>query len=608
MNPSYHSAEFTVLLPYVVSAFLSALIAILAMRHKNDGMVLSFSLVLWSEFAWTMLLICELLAPGLESKAFWDGVQFPATLAAVASLLAFALNLTSVIRGPADRRVLWLYIPAAISAVVALTPAAAPLLRTNPTVDWSVPFGELAYDYTPTDYVLFAYEYGLSVVAVILLVRARAASNGHRHLGLIIAGFAVPLVLIFPSVLGARLFSRRDLSPIWFMLGNIPITFGLIRFRLFDIVPLARRTVIDSLGDPIFVLDGDSMILDCNRAFSELLGLPARGFRGLDLTEALRATSPRMGEAVLEAVVRARDTTVQNRVEFPTARGTRVYMVGASAVPDSSRTVGSNLFTTVVFRDVTDLAAVEQQLQVWNEELEARIRARVHDLEMEIARRRSAEHELQTANRRIVKSQHEILLTLSELVENRSPETANHVLRVGEYARILAQASGLSRESVELITEAAPLHDVGKIAIPDRILNKPGRLSVDEMSIMKTHSIVGYRILGASERSIIRVAAIMALEHHEQWSGQGYPVGKSKDHISLPGRIVCICDVFDALATARPYKEAWEIDRIIDFVHDESGHMFDPDLVELFMANQDRFREVALRYPDTKHTEPAATA
>lgn len=608
MSPSYPAVEIIELMPYVISALLSALIAILATRHKNDRIVLSFSLVLWSEFAWTMLLICELLAPGLESKAFWDGAQFPATLAAVASLFSFALNLTGVTKRLADRRVLWLYIPAVISAVAALTPAAAPLLRMDPAIDWSVPFGELVYAYTPIDYVLFAYAYGLSMVAVILLVRARAASKGHRHLGLIIAGFAVPLVMIFPAVLGARLFSRRDLSPIWFMIGNISIAFGLIRYRLFDIAPLARRTVIDSLGDPVVVLDGDSMVLDCNRAFSDLLGLHARGFRGLDLTEALRATSPGMGEAVLKAVVHARGATTQHRVEFPTARGTRVYMVGASAVPDSSRTVSTNLFTTVVFRDVTELAVVEQQLQVWNEELQARIHARVHDLEMEIARRRSAEHELQTANKRIVKSQHEILLTLSELVENRSPETANHVLRVGEYARILAQASGLSKDSIGLITEAAPLHDVGKIAIPDRILNKPGRLSVDEMSIMKTHSIVGYRILGASERSIIRVAAIMALEHHEHWSGQGYPVGKSRENISLPGRIVCICDVFDALATARPYKEAWEIERIIDFVHDESAHMFDPALVELFMANQDRFREVALRYPDTKHSEPAATA
>jgi len=599
------AADILQLMPYLMSAFFSAAMAIVAMRNRNDTAACSFSLVLWSEFAWTTLLVCELLGPDLESKAFWDGVQFPATLAAVASLLSFALNLTGVTKGPKDRRVRWLYIPAAISAVAALWPEAAGLLRTNPAVDWSIPLGELVYAYTIIDYVLFAYEYGLCVVAVVLLVRARASSPGHRPLGLIVVGFAVPLVLIFPSALGLRLFNRRDLSPLWFMIGNIPIALGLIRFRLFDSAPLAQRTVVDSLGDPVVVLDGDLMVLDCNRAFSELLELPARRLRGFCLTEVIRTVSPDAGEEVLRAIATARGTTTQNRIAFPTAHGTRIYMIGASSVPDSGRVTGSNLFTTAVFRDVTELASVEQQLQTWNEELEARIRARVHELEQEIARRRSAEQKLQTANRRIVKSQHEILLTLSELVENRSPETANHVLRVGEYARILAQASELSEESIELITEAAPLHDVGKIAIPDRILNKPGRLSVDEMSIMKTHSIVGYRILGSSERSIIRVAAIMALEHHEQWSGQGYPAGKPKEKISLPGRIVCICDVFDALATVRPYKEAWEIDRIIDFIHDESGNMFDPALVELFMVNQNRFREVALRYPDTAHAGPA---
>ncbi|HUW71286.1 MAG TPA: HD domain-containing phosphohydrolase [bacterium] len=608
MNTTHCAAGIVQLLPYLISALLSAAMAIVATRNRGDTTVTRFGLVLWSEFAWTAMLISELLARELESKIFWDGAQFPATLAAVTSLFSFALNLSGKDSGSASKCAHWLYLPVAISAVVALMPAAAGLLRTNPAVDWSVPLGELVYGYTMTDYVLFAFEYGLSIAAVVLLVHARSANSGHKHLGLMIAGFVVPLVLIFPSVLGVRLFSRRDLSPIWFMLGNIPIALGLIRFRLFDIAPLARRTVVDSLGDPVVVLDGDLMVLDCNRAFAELLKIPARRLRGFGLPEIMRAVSPETGEAVLQAIIAARGSSIQNRVAFSAAHGTRLFMIGASAVPDSGRNPGTTLFTTAVFRDVTELAAVEQQLQAWNMELEARIRSRVHDLEQEIARRKSAEHELHVANRRIVKSQHEILLTLSELVENRSPETANHVLRVGEYARILAEASGLSKDSVELIAEAAPLHDVGKIAIPDHILNKPGRLTIDEMCIMKTHSIVGYRILGSSERSIIRVAAVIALEHHEQWSGHGYPAGKLKEKISLPGRIVCICDVFDALATVRPYKDAWEIDRIVDFIHDESGHMFDPALVELLMINQHRFRKVALCYPDTKHSASTPVA
>jgi len=118
------------------------------------------------------------------------------------------------------------------------------------------------------------------------------------------------------------------------------------------------------------------------------------------------------------------------------------------------------------------------------------------------------------------------------------------------------------------------------------------------MTIMKTHSAIGYRILGSSERSIMRAAALMALEHHERWNGEGYPAGKAGENISLSGRIVCICDVFDALATSRPYKKGWPIERINEYIQAESGHMFDPNLVALFIANLDRFRDISSRYPD----------
>jgi PAS domain S-box-containing protein len=363
-------------------------------------------------------------------------------------------------------------------------------------------------------------------------------------------------------------------------------------------MPRARRILVESLGDPIVVLDPDRLILDCNRAFARLVGAPAKKIRGFSAPRLL-ASWPAATLANLEAAIRMmdRDEGVET-ITVPAPDGERAFKVKVTSIPGTWSESEEDVCKVAVFRDVTELATVERQLQAWNSELESRIRLRIKDLELEVSRRKSAEEGLRKLNMKIVDSQREILVTLSEVVENRSPETANHVLRVGEYAHTLASAYGLSPSHVALIADAAPLHDVGKIAIPDSILNKEGRLTEEEMATMKTHSAIGYRILGSSERSIMRAAALIALEHHERWNGEGYPAGKTGENISLSGRIVCICDVFDALATSRPYKKGWQIERIIEYIQDESGRMFDPNLVALLIANQDRFRQISARYPD----------
>jgi len=142
------------------------------------------------------------------------------------------------------------------------------------------------------------------------------------------------------------------------------------------------------------------------------------------------------------------------------------------------------------------------------------------------------------------------------------------------------------------------MHDIGKVGIPDAILNKPGRHTVDEFKVMQTHSILGYEMLKGSDRPIIKAAAIVALEHHEKYDGSGYPNGTAGEDIHIYGRITAIADVFDALGSKRVYKEAWDLNRILDLFKEEKGKQFDPKLVDLFLDNLDKFLSIKDRYKD----------
>ena len=195
-------------------------------------------------------------------------------------------------------------------------------------------------------------------------------------------------------------------------------------------------------------------------------------------------------------------------------------------------------------------------------------------------------------------SQKELIYRLGEVVELRSNETGYHVKRVAFYSALMAELVGLSEDEISLIMSASPLHDVGKIAIPDAILNKPGKLDGDEWEIMKTHALKGYNILNGSGMVLLDVAATIALSHHEKWDGSGYPQGLSNDLIHMYGRITAIADVFDALGSERCYKKAWPLEDILDLFKRERGRHFDPRLIDLFMANLERFLAIRDDFKD----------
>ncbi len=207
--------------------------------------------------------------------------------------------------------------------------------------------------------------------------------------------------------------------------------------------------------------------------------------------------------------------------------------------------------------------------------------------------------EINNLNEEIADTQKEVVFTMGAIGESRSKETGNHVRRVAEYSKRLALFYGLSQEEAEMLKQASPMHDIGKVAIPDAILNKPGRFNEHERLIMNTHAHLGYDMLKHSNRDLLKAAAIVAYEHHEKWDGSGYPRGLSGEDIHIYGRITALADVFDALGSDRCYKKAWDDEKIFQLFKEEKGKHFDPALITIFFDNLDEFLKIRDTFKDT---------
>ncbi len=199
---------------------------------------------------------------------------------------------------------------------------------------------------------------------------------------------------------------------------------------------------------------------------------------------------------------------------------------------------------------------------------------------------------LKALNKEIEDTQKEIIFTMGAIGESRSKETGNHVKRVAEYSKILALHYGLSENEAEMLKQASPMHDIGKVAIPDAILNKPARFTPEEFEKMKEHAQLGYDMLKVSHRHLLKIATIVAYEHHEKWNGTGYPQGLKGEEIHLYGRITALADVFDALGSTRVYKPAWDDEKIFKLFKEERGEHFEPKLIDIFFDNLDQFLAV----------------
>jgi len=200
--------------------------------------------------------------------------------------------------------------------------------------------------------------------------------------------------------------------------------------------------------------------------------------------------------------------------------------------------------------------------------------------------------EVEALQKEIEETQREVVFTMGAIGESRSKETGNHVKRVAQYSKVLALYYGMSEKEAEMLKQASPMHDIGKVAIPDAILNKPGRFNQEERIIMDTHAQLGYDMLKASNRPLLKLAATVAYEHHEKYNGKGYPQGLKGEEIHIGGRITALADVFDALGSDRVYKKAWNDERIFNLFKEERGEHFDPNLIDIFFEHLDEFLSI----------------
>lgn len=213
--------------------------------------------------------------------------------------------------------------------------------------------------------------------------------------------------------------------------------------------------------------------------------------------------------------------------------------------------------------------------------------------------------EVRRATSIIAAREQETILRLSRAAEYRDWETGSHIMRMAHFARVIAGELGLPHPVREAIFLATPMHDIGKIGVPDYILLKPGRLDDAEFTIMKQHTLIGHRILHGSNSDLLQLAAEVALSHHERFDGSGYPHGLQAEAIPLPGRIVAVADVFDALTTERPYKREWEVEAAVATMKQDTGTHFDPECMAAFLRGLDAILEARSKFRDNAQAAQA---
>lgn len=324
-----------------------------------------------------------------------------------------------------------------------------------------------------------------------------------------------------------------------------------------------QNALLDAVPSPIFYKNKDLAYLGGNKAFEQAIGLAPSEYVGKKTFDLFATEQAAFYDQKDQEILKYKASQVFEAQLVTSAGENRDVILNKAVFSDLA---GEPAGIIGVIQDITEIRQAEQRLQKVNEE--------------------------------IIETQKEVIYTLGEIIETRSKEAARHVVRVAEYSYLIGLKYGLNPDDAMLLKIAAPMHDVGKIGIPDYILNKPGALSRDEFDCIKTHTTIGHDILKKSHHKIMKIAGIIALSHHERWDGAGYPAGIKGEEINLYSRIVSVADVFDAVSHKRCYKEAWPLEQVKQYLLEQSGQMFDPKVTALFLENWEEILNIRTRHAD----------
>lgn len=541
------------IVPYIVSCVISCIIALYAWKRAHVPGAIFFGVVAFGEAFSTFGFIFELVSPTLEGKLFWDKLQWFGGIPLTTALPLFAMQYLDY--KPRQQR--WfatlLAIVPTLFLLVLVTDNFHHLIYIDPHLVASEPFAILSYSFTDTiwNYARYGYIIIFGCLALLLRKAIRPHEIYRSQIAVIIFGMIIPLIGTVLTLLGVRFEPHRDISPMTYAIGNLVVAWGLFRYRLFDIVPIARDRVVENLTDPVLVVDIQNRIVDMNAVALERVRKKASEVIGQPTSE-IYAAWPEL----VKKFEQNQDPRTEIKIE---SHGRNFdFEIGISPLYNHSGLLIGRVF---VVRDITERVRLENDLKRLNGELEERVRERTAEL---------------------AQAYDTTLQGWAKALELRDKETEGHSRRVTEMTVALAKAlDRFSEEELLHIRRGALLHDIGKMAVPDEILRKEGSLTAAEKEIVAQHPVAAYELL--SPIPFLEKALEIPYCHHEHWDGCGYPRKLKGEEIPLAARIFTIVDVWDALQSDRPYRKAWPKEKTVEYMREQAGILFDPGLVPIFI-------------------------
>ncbi|MBI1794998.1 MAG: HD domain-containing protein [Chloroflexi bacterium] len=545
--------ELEYLYPYLISLALSVGILIYAWQRRKVRGAGAYTWFIGGQTLSIFGFIMELVNSNLQTKIFWDKFQwFTEGTVVVFAFLIFAIQFTEYkIRRPKLFWTMALIVPIVFNILV-LTDGKHHLIYPNPHLTSDYPFPDLEYNFTIAVDMFSLYVYSASLFGIGLLIRRiiRPHNLYRSQLATIAIGFLIPLAFSAFALLNIQITPQRDISPFSLAIGNLIVAWGLFRYHLFDIVPIARERIMDNMTDPVVVTDALDRVVDVNQAAlssirrksSQVIGQPIK----MAFVEWL---------GLFEQIIDLDQTVVEIA---PQIRGNQYYYeLSISPIRDPKNRLIGRIF---VAHNITKRKMLEDGYRQLSEELEQRVTERTEEL---------------------ADAYNTTLEGWAKALELRDKETEGHSRRVTELTLKLARAVGVQGQALDDIRRGAILHDIGKMAIPDEILRKAGPLTHEERKIVMKHPIIANELLAPIH--YLRQALEIPYCHHEKWDGTGYPRGLQGSDIPLAARIFAVADVWDAIQSDRPYNQGWTREKATQYIREQSSKHFDPDIVNIFL-------------------------